>query len=133
MKKVFVLSHITARQRAAQAVAESPDGFVVTISEPTRNSDQNALLHSAIADIARQVEWAGRRWDIEAWKRLLTAAWCRTRNEGAQMVPSLDGQGFDVLYQRTSKLSKRDCSELCEFILAWGSEQGVRWTEQEHA
>lgn len=96
----------------------------------TRSDAQNRLLHSRINDIRKQCEWAGKKWDTDEWKRLLTAAWCRTRNEGVEMVPAIDGKGFDVIYQRTSKLSRRECSELCDFIMAWGSSLPVpvKWS-----
>jgi hypothetical protein len=128
MKRTFILAHDLARQRAVEAVKSAPQGFAVTVAEPTRNSEQNALLHAILSDVAAQCEWAGRRWSVEEWKRLMTSAWCRTRNEGAQMIPAIDGQGFDVLYQRTSTLSKRECSDLCEYIFAWATEHGVEWT-----
>lgn len=104
--------------------------LVLTIKPETRSDAQNRLLHSRIADVSRQCEWAGRKWDVESWKRLLTAAWCRTRNEGVEMVPAIDGRGFDVLYQRTSKLSRAECSDLADFIMAWGSslDTPVRWS-----
>jgi hypothetical protein len=102
--------------------------LVLEIRLETRSDAQNRLLHSRISDVAKQCEWAGRKWDIDAWKRLLTAAWCRVRNEGVEIVPAIDGKGFDVLYQRTSKLSRRDCAELSEYVMAWGTEQGVEWS-----
>jgi hypothetical protein len=104
--------------------------LVLEIRPQNRSDAQNRLLHSRINDIAKQCQWAGRKWDTEEWKRLLTAAWCRTRNEGAEMVPAIDGKGFDVLYQRTSKLSRRECAELSEYVMAWGSslDVPVRWS-----
>ena len=42
----FILAHQPARQRALQAVAQAPDGYVVTVAEPTRSGDQNAALHA---------------------------------------------------------------------------------------
>lgn len=107
--------------------------LIVEVKPETRSNDQNALLHALLSDISRQCEWAGRKWDIESWKRLATSAWCRTRNEGVQIVPAIDGQGFDVLYQRTSKLTRAECSDLCEYLMAWGTEQGVEWTYTETA
>jgi hypothetical protein len=101
--------------------------LVLEVRQETRSDAQNRLLHSRIGDVARQCEWAGRKWEIDEWKRLLAAAWLRTRNEGVQMVPALDGHGFDVLYQRTSKLTRAECAELSEYIMAWGSERGVQW------
>jgi hypothetical protein len=104
--------------------------LTLTVKPQTRSDAQNRLLHSRINDIAKQCEWAGKRWDTEAWKRLLTAAWCRTRNEGVEMVPAIDGKGFDVLYQRTSKLSRAECADLSEFVMAWGCSlpTPVRWS-----
>lgn len=123
MKRTFILSHQQDRQRAAQCVAEAPDGYVVDVREPTRNSEQNAKLHALISDIAERCEWAGRRWDAETWKRLLVAAWDRAVGEPVVLVSALDGRGVDVVFRRTSKLSKRECSDLIEFINAWAAEQ----------
>lgn len=111
----------------AKAMISAGHRLVLELRPETRSDAQNRLLHSRINDIRNQCEWSGRRWDTEDWKRLLTAAWCRTRNEGVQMVPSLDGRGFDVLYQRTSKLTRRECAELSEYAMAWGDSQGVKW------
>lgn len=101
--------------------------LVMVIRLETRSDAQNRLLHSRIGDVAKHCAWAGRRWGTEEWKRLLTAAWCRTRNEGVQIVPAIDGQGFDVLYQRTSELTRSECVDLAEYVMAWGSEREVQW------
>lgn len=114
--------------REAKSLLMAGHRLTLELREETRSDKQNRLLHSRISDIAKQCEWGGRKWDIDAWKRLLTAAWCRARSEGVEIVPAIDGKGFDVLYQRTSKLSRRDCAELSEFIMAWGCGQGVEWS-----
>jgi hypothetical protein len=101
--------------------------LVLALRLETRSDAQNRLLHSRIGDVAKHCAWQGMRLDTEDWKRLLTAAWCRTRNEGVRIVPALDGQGFDVLYERTSKLSRAECADLSEYIMAWGSEREVPW------
>lgn len=95
------------------------------ILNPRRNGEQNRLLHALIGEISKQIEWAGRKWDVEDWKRLLTAAWMRTRKQSVAMVPAIDGHGFDVLYQRTSTLSKGEFAELVDFIQCWAAEHGV--------
>ena len=96
---------------------------------PKRSSDQNAALHAALTEISEQMEWGGERLSVEEWKRLLTAGWMRATGRRAKMVRALDGQGIEVLYQRTSELSKAECSELLEFVMAWAIDQGVRLTE----
>ena len=119
MKQTFILAHDVARQRAAQAVQAAPDGFVVTINEPTRTLSENALLHALLGEVAASREWAGKKRDAEVWKRLLVAAWCRTRGEPVELLPAIDGHGVDILPARTSKLSKAECADLISYIQAW--------------
>jgi hypothetical protein len=118
-----------ARANAVEMCGILPEGWTATFAPPKRNNDQNALLHSLLGEIAGQVEWGGKRWDAEDWKRLLTAAWMRTRQQQALMVPALDGHGFEVLYRRTSSLSKAECAELIDYVTAWAVEQGVTFAE----
>ena len=99
------------------------NAYTLSIEEPRRNNSQNALLHATLAEIARTREWAGRRWEMEVWKRLLTAAWMRARGEPVLCVPALDGHGVDVVFQRTSTLSKAQMAELIDFIQAWEAQQ----------
>lgn len=97
----------------------------VTVEQETRSLDQNAKLHATLGEIARAVEWGGRKWDTEDWKRLLTAAWLRTKKEAPVMLPAVDGAGFDVLYRRTSQLTKAECSDLLEYVIAWAADKGL--------
>lgn len=101
--------------------------LVLEVRQETRSDAQNRLLHSRIGDIARQVEWAGKKRDADTWKRLLTAAWLRARGEHVEVLPALDGRGVDVVFERTSKLSRAECADLSEYIMAWGDEHGVTW------
>lgn len=121
-RRVFSLVHAEARRRAVACVAEAPEGYVVEVREPTRNLSQNAALHALITDIAGRCDWAGRRWDVEVWKRLLVGAWSRANKEPVVMLPALDGSGVELVYRRTSTLTKRECSDLMEFVAAWAAE-----------
>ena len=104
--------------------------FELSIAEERRNLEQNALLHALLADIARQVVWAGKKRDAETWKRLTTAAWLRARGESVEVLPAIDGHGIDVVFRRTSKLTKAEMSELIEFVTAWASEHAVEPSER---
>jgi hypothetical protein len=101
----------------------------VTVEPERRNADQNALLHALLSEVAAQVEWAGKKRDAETWKRLMTAAWLRARGESIEVLPAIDGHGIDVVFRRTSSLTKSECAELITFIQAWAAEQGVEFTE----
>jgi hypothetical protein len=103
----------------------------IVIKDLDRSSEQNKLLHARLTDIANQVVHAGKKWDVLIWKRLLTAAWLREAGENPQMIPALDGHGFDVVYERTSKLTVKQCAELLDWIEAFGGEHQVRWTAKD--
>lgn len=93
---------------------------------PEKRSDaQNRLLHACLSEISRQIEWAGAKRDVDTWKRLLTAAWLRARGEPIEMLPALDGNGVDIVFRKTSQLSKAECAELSEFVMAWAAERGI--------
>ena len=121
-KRIFVMAHDEARRRAVAAVAEAPAGWRVEVAPPRRNLDQNAALHARIGEIAERMEWCGKKWDLETWKRLLVGAWTRAINEPIMMLPALDGHGVEIVFRRTSALTKSECSELLEFVNAWAAE-----------
>lgn len=125
MRKYFILAHDTARTNAKTAVTEAPDGYAVEIKPITRSLAQNAKLHALISDIARTLEWAGTKRDVETWKRLLTAAWLRARGEPIEMLPALDGHGVDIVFRRTSELTVNEMIELIEYIQAWAVGNGI--------
>ena len=121
MRRTFHLVHKVARQRALVALQDAPDGYVVTINEPTRNLEQNAALWAALSDISRQVEWYGQRLTPEEWKDVFTASLKRQK-----VVPGLDG-GFVVCGLSTSKMGKSKLSQLLDLAYAFGAEKGVKF------
>jgi len=103
--------------------------MVLTLAPETRSLAENAMLHALLTRISKQVDWAGAKRDAETWKRLLTAAWLRARGEPIEMLPAVDGHGVDIVFRRTSQLTRAECAELIEFVLAWCAEHGVGTAE----
>lgn len=101
--------------------------MVLEVKPSTRSLEQNALLHAALTDISQQVEWMGKKLSVEIWKRLCMAAWLREKKEQPMLIPALDGNGFDLIFEKTSKLSTTQCSELVEWCFAFGVEHGVKF------
>lgn len=122
----FILAHQIARQRAVEAVKAAPAGYVVSIKEPTRSSEQNARLWAMLGDVSRQVDWYGRKLSPEDWKHVFTSSLRKLT-----VVPNLDGSGFVALGMSTSRMSKRELSDLMELISAFGAERGVEWSDEE--
>lgn len=111
--------------RALKPYLANGHRFELTIETERRSSEQNAKLHAMLTEISRSIEWAGKKRDVEVWKRLLVAAWLRARGESIEVLPALDGKGIDVVFRRTSELTKTECAELIEFIQAWAAEHEV--------
>lgn len=99
--------------------------LVLEVRPEKRSDAQNRLLHACLSEISKQVEWAGAKRGVDTWKRLLTAAWLRARGEPIEMLPALDGKGVDIVFRKTSQLSKAECAELSEFVMAWAAERGI--------
>ncbi len=124
MKKIFRLVHEEARKNAARACLSAPDGYVVALEPPRRNTVQNALLWVFLADLEAQLTWHGIKLTAEEWKDLLSAGLVKSR-----VVPNIDGTGFVILGQRTSKMTKSDFADLVTLVQAFGDERGVKWSE----
>lgn len=122
-KQYFVLSHDTARNNAVMACRNAPHGYVVEIKEKTRSLEQNSLLWALLTDVSRQVDWYGRRLSPENWKNVFSAALKKQ-----DVVPNIDGDGFVVLSQSTSKMGKREFGDLVEIIQSFGAQRGVVWS-----
>ena len=122
-KITFALTHAQARQNAAQAVMQAPDGYFVTLKAATRSLEQNARLWAMLTEISRQVVWHSRKLTPEEWKHVFTAALSKQ-----DVVPGIDG-GFVVLGKATSKMTKSEMAELQTLMEAFGAQQGVVFGE----
>lgn len=100
----------------------------VTVGEPKRSLEQNDRMWAMLTEVARQVDWPvdGKMQKLspEEWKDILSAGLKREQ----RVAQGIDG-GFVILGQRTSKMTKREMSELIELIYAFGSERGVQFNE----
>ncbi len=123
-KRVFILAHPEARQRAVACVSAAPHGYVVEVKPKTRSLEANARMWAMLTEVSRQVVWHGRKLDPDSWKCIFSAALKKQ-----EVVPNLDGTGFVVLGQSTSQMSVREMSDLQELIAAFGAEQGVEFAE----
>ena len=129
MTRTFVLAHEDARQRACAAVADAPAGYVVTVREPARNLEQNALMWVWLTAFSRRLLWPvnGQMVKLEPgeWKDILTAAF---RQEVPRIAMGLSG-GMVMLGCSTRAMSKREFSGFADFIGATAADRGVDLSE----
>jgi|SRR3989304_1223646 len=124
-KRSFILAHDTARRTAA-ACCLLPEyaGYVVEIKPPTRSLEANAKLWAMLGQISAQIDWYGRKLDAESWKHIFSSSLRKM-----DVVPNLDGTGFVALGLSTSKMTKRELSDLLELIYSFGVDHNVKFRE----
>lgn len=131
-KKVYKMAHATARRLAVDAVQSAPDGWCVTVSEPTRSLDQNAAMWPILQAFADQLQWpvnGAMVWMTpDEWKDVLSAAYKR---ESVRVAMGMDG-GMVMLGSRTSKFGVREMSEFIEFLHATAVARDVDLTYRDH-
>lgn len=124
MTQTVVLHTDPARMEARRLVDLAPPGSVVKISPPSRTTDQNAKLWAMLSDVSRAMP-EGRRHTPEDWKAIFMNA-CGWE---VQFIEGLDGRPFPQGF-RSSRMTKQQMSDLIEFILSYGDQHGVRWTDE---
>lgn len=120
-RALLVLNSQYARQKALAWIAKAPAGTRLEFKAPKRSLPQNDFMWSLLTDIAQQCEHSGRKYPADGWKIIFMAAIGRE----VQFIPSLDGKSFIPWGQSSSDLTKKEMSDLIEFMLAWGAENNV--------
>lgn len=109
-----------ARSHALEAVRNAPEGMVIEIKPRTRTLDANAAMWPMLDALSKQTDWHGIRLSPDEWKDLLSAGLVKSK-----VVPNMDGTGFVILGQRTSKMSRSEFSDLLELIHSFAAERGI--------
>ena len=125
MAQTVILTGKRARGEATDLIHRAPDGAVVTVKAAARTLDQNAKFHAMLSDVSR-AKPGGRFHTPDTWKALFMHA-C---SHAVQFENGLNGQPFPIGF-RSSRLSKSEMADLITFMLAWGDEQGVQWSNDQ--
>lgn len=121
--QTVIISGSTSRATAHRLIDAAPAGAVVHVKVAKRTTEQNDKMWALISDVSR-AQPDGRKHITEVWKALFMNA-C---GYAVQFETGLSGEPFPVGF-RSSRLTKQQMSELIEFIIAWGTERGVAWTD----
>lgn len=134
-KRKLVLLNDEIRLRAMEAVSEAPEGYSVTIAPPVKKREQEEKYHAMIGDIARQVEYAGRKWHSEDMKRLLIDEFAEEMRQAgtplhhdSRVVPSFDGKRIVQLGIQSRQFYVKEASQFVEYLYAFGAQNNVRWS-----
>ena len=131
------MAHQQARDNAKKAIDAAPEGHAVTIQEPSKSRDQEAMYHAIFGEAAKKCRHLNRAFDLEGWKRLMVDQF-RTdmlalpdcpqaiREDllgSVQMVPSLDGHSIVSIGLQTRKFKKETASALIEWLHSFMAEK----------
>jgi hypothetical protein len=119
----IILTGAEQRQRAQKLILRAPDGYVVSVSEPKRTAEQNDRFWAMLTDISHQKPM-GRAHTPDDWKAIFMNA-CGWE---CQFVEGLDGRPFPQGF-RSSQMTKGQMSKMIDFMLAFGAEHQIRWSE----
>lgn len=98
--------------------------FVLELREETRTLAQNRRQWSILTDISEQVTFFGQKYCQDDWKDIITASLAGE----LRMAPTLDGKRMVILGLRTSKFSRKKHCDFTALAMAFGDENGVRWS-----
>lgn len=121
----LVLNTRAARETANAWIGKAPAGTRIEFKGPQRSIEQNDRMWAMLTDVARQKTHAGRRFTTDEWKVLFMHACGRE----VQFLPALNGGGFVPYGQSSSDLSVAEMADLITFIMQWGDENGVAWSD----
>ena len=106
--------------------------LVLEVRPETRSDAQNRLLHALFSDVAKQAEWMGQKRTALEWKLLFVSGHSVATKQGADLVPGLEGE-FLNLRESTAAMSKSRFASLCDYVIAWGVQNGVKFSAPEDA
>ena len=128
-KHTFRLVNDRVRDNAMQELRTAPDGYTVTIAEPTRSNDQNAMFHAICSDIAKSGhKFAGKPRSAAVWKVLLISGHAAATGEGSDVLPGLEGE-FVNIRESSALMSVRRAGSLITYCLAYCDGNGIALTE----
>jgi hypothetical protein len=128
-RRTFILVNDRVRANALDEVRRAPDGFVVTVSERTRSTDQNAMFHAICSDIAKSgFKFAGKPRAADVWKVLLISGHAAATGDGNEVLPGLEGE-FVNIRESSARMGVRRAASLITYCLAFCDTNGIALTE----
>lgn len=126
-RALIVLNNQADRDKACRWVQGVPLGSRIEFKETKRTLPQNDLLWALLTEVAAFMKAKGRDHTPDQWKIIFMSAY----GHEVKFLPTLDQKSFIPLGHSSSDLSVKEATDLIEFILAWGAENGVPFKDQD--
>lgn len=131
-KQTFFLRNEQVRRNLIDQINSLPTDparpIEIELSPPKRTLSQNRKMWPLLHDLAVQVTWFGEKYDEDDWKDMITALVAKMHKQEQRTAPAIGG-GVVMFGQRTSKMRVSQMVDVIEAIYWFGTEQGVRFSE----
>lgn len=134
--RTVVLVGELQKRTAKSYIGSAPLGYVMTISEPTKKRLQEERYHAMIGDVAKQTEYAGKRWGADDMKRILIDEFAEEMrlagtplHHDGRLIPSENGRRVIQLGIQSRDFYVKEASQFIEFLFAYGAARGVIWSD----
>lgn len=124
-RALIVLWGAISKAKAIKWITLAPAGTRLTFQGPKRTIPQNDKMWAMLTDVSLQKEHLGRKYKPFEWKYIFMSA----LGHQVRYLPSLDGESFIPIGLSSSDLSIAEASDLITFILSWGDENGILWSD----
>lgn len=129
MANRFVLRNDTIKHNAMQAIIDAGQNCVVTIAQPTRSNDQNAMFHALCSDIAKSGhKFAGKARTMEQWKALLISGHAVATDHPGEVIPGLEGE-FVAIRESSARMGVARAASLITYTLAYCDTNSISLAE----
>lgn len=85
-------------------------------------------------DLAKQLDFppgSGRKHNVRVWKQILVSGWEKQAHDlDSEVLPTIDGESFEIIFRRENRLAKQEMSEVIEFGFSYGADRGAQFREQ---
>lgn len=130
MSQTAILRGDVQRAYAKRLIDDAPVNAVVTVKDPTRTPDQNAMFHAICGDMAKSGhEFYGKPRSLEEWKALLISGHAVATKQGGEVIPGIEGE-FVAIRESSAKMSVRRAASLITYTIAYCDTNGIPLTER---
>ena len=124
MTQTVIIRGDSQRQLAKRLIDAAPLDGIVKISPAKRSISQNDMMWALLSDVSRSKP-QGRSMTPERWK----AVFMSSLGHAVQFEHDLEGRPFPI-GMKSSALTKAEMGDLLEFIMSYGAQHCVRWSDQ---
>lgn len=121
----YLLKTRQDRIDASSAVLRATEGQTVEIRDPKRTEEQSALLHVYLGDIAKQLEWFGKKRSVEDWKCLCVSGHRVAIGGASDVCPGIESEVVQFR-KSTTQMGVKELSELIDYVIVFAIDRGVK-------